>query len=194
MVVTVLAEVRAPLDTPVLPGVCLTGPMETIDALRSKRDTRSYANEPIDREVLETVLDAARMAGSAKNMQPIRMVVVTEDADKVALKESGDYAAWIDNAPVCVVVTAKADAGPRRMFDVGRHAQNLMVAAHASGLASCPVTIHRQDVARSVLGIPDDVEPSMIVTLGAPGPDMGPSPIAGPRLPLDDYVAEGRWD
>lgn len=167
--------------------------MDALTALRNKRDTRSYTPDPVDSEILERVLDAARMAGSAKNVQPVRMVVVSDLEAKVALKESGDFATWIDQPPLVVVVTVQGDAGPRGMFDVGRHAQNLMVAAHAEGLASCPVTIHHDDVARSVLGIPAEVDPAMIVTLGWPAPADAPSPIAGPRVPLDDYVATGSW-
>jgi len=55
------------------------------------------------------VLDAARMAGSAKNRQPVRVVVVTDRADKVALRAGGDFASWIDQAPVLVVFTVAAD-------------------------------------------------------------------------------------
>lgn len=167
--------------------------MDALTALRTKRDTRSYADRPVDDDTLDALLDAARMAGSAKNVQPVRMIVVTDHATKTALKTSGDFASWIDHAPVVVVVTVMEYAGPRRMFDVGRHAQNLMVAAHASGLASCPVTIHHPDVARGALGIPGDVEPAMIVTLGWPAPSAPPSPVAGPRLPLDQYVTRGAW-
>ncbi|MCP5025619.1 MAG: hypothetical protein GY929_04965 [Actinomycetia bacterium] len=167
--------------------------METLDALRHKRDTRSYRPDPVAHDVMERVLDAARMAGSAKNVQPVRVVVVTDQDAKVALKAGGDFAAWIDKPPVLVVMTVRTDAGPRRFFDVGRHSQNLMVAAHAEGLASCPVTFHHQDVVRSILAIPDDVEAPMVITLGWPGKTEGPSPIAGPRVPLDDYVSHGTW-
>lgn len=168
--------------------------MDALTAIRGKRDTRAYTDRPVDADTLHRVLDAARMAGSAKNRQPVRLVAVTAGDDKVALKDAGDFAAWIDQAPVVIVVTVSADAGPRRLFDVGRHSQNLMVAAHAEGLATCPVTIHHQDVARSVLGIPADIEPAMIVTLGwpAPGGEAPPS-IASPRVSLGDYVSHGRW-
>lgn len=168
--------------------------MDAIAALRTKRDTRKYTDKAVDGEIIDKVLDTARMAGSAKNVQPVRMVVVTDKKAMTELKESGDFAAWIDESPVVVVVTVQATAGPRKLFDVGRHAQNLMVAAHAEGLASCPVTIHHPDIARKLLGIPVDVEPSMIVTLGWPdASDEPPAQIAGPRLPLDDYVSRGRW-
>ncbi len=167
--------------------------MQALTAIRQKRDTRNYRQDPVPDEVLDRLLAAARMAGSAKNGQPVRLIVVTDDEDRVALRESGDFAAWIDQAPICVVVTVRTDAGPRRQFDVGRHAQNLMIAAEAEGLASCPVTIHHPEVVRDLLQVPEDVDPSMIVTLGFPAEATGPSPVAGPRIDMDDYARRGRW-
>ena len=162
-------------------------------ALMDKRDTRAYEQREVARELLDRLLGAARMGGSAKNVQPVRMVVVSDPVSKAALSSAGDFAGWIGSAPVVVVVTVAADAGPRRMFDVGRHAQNLMLAAHAAALASCPVTIHHPDVARSVLAIPDEIEPAMIVTLGWPTADEPTSPVAGPRVPLSTYAHWDTW-
>lgn len=168
--------------------------MDALRALRAKRDTRSYVDRPVEPEVLDRVLDAARMAGSAKNRQPVRVVVVTDQDTKVALKAGGDFAAWIDQAPVLVVFTVTSDAGPRRLFDIGRHAQNLMVAATAEGLASCPVTLHHEEEVRAVLGVPAEVETPMLVSLGWPADLTPPPAIAGPRVGLDRYVMQGRWD
>lgn len=167
--------------------------MDALTAIKGKRDTRNYADRAVPEEVLGRVLDAARMAGSAKNVQPIRLIVVTDLEAKRALIAGGDFASWIDQPPVLVVITVQAQAGPRRLFDVGRHAQNLMVAAHAEGLASCPVTFHHEDVVRSVLSIPNEIEAPMVVSLGWPSGDAGPSPIAGPRVSLDAYVMHGSW-
>jgi hypothetical protein len=64
--------------------------MDALTALRSKRDTRSYRPDPIDDATLDQVLDAARMAGSAKNRQPVRMVVVTDLDTKTP--QEGDMA------------------------------------------------------------------------------------------------------
>lgn len=172
----------------------MTTPIDAITALRNKRDTRTYTDDAVPDELIRRLMDTARMAGSAKNVQPVRMIVVTDGETKVALQESGDFASWIGGAPVVVVVTVTAGAGPRAMFDVGRHGQNLMVAAFAEGLGSCPVTIHHPEVARSVLGIPDDVDPSMIVTLGWPRPGEKPPPqIASPRVDVDNYAHRERW-
>ena len=168
--------------------------MDAIAALRTKRDTRSYTGQPVSDELVRRLLGVARMAGSAKNVQPVRMVVVTDHDTKVALQDSGDFASWINGAPVVLIVTVASYAGPRKLFDVGRHSQQLMVAAHAEGLGSCPVTIHRPEVARSVLGIPDDVDPAMIVTIGWPQPgEQPPAQIASPRIDIDSYSHWGRW-
>lgn len=167
--------------------------MDALQAIVTKRDTRSYTGQQIDPDVLDRILNAARMAGSAKNVQPVRTVVVTDPETKAALKEGGDFATWIDRPPVLVVFTVTEDAGPRRMFDIGRHAQNLMVAANALGLTSCPVTLHHQDVVRDILGIPAGVEAPMLVSLGWPVSMEPPAAIAGPRVPLDSYAMHGRW-
>ena len=171
-----------------------TSPIDAASALRNKRDTRTYTADVVPAELITQLLDTARMAGSAKNVQPVRMVVVTDAAKKVALQDSGDFASWINGAPVVLIVTVASYAGPRKLFDVGRHSQQLMVAAHAEGLGSCPVTIHRPEVARSVLGIPDDVDPAMIVTIGWPQPgERPPAQIASPRIDIDSYSHWGRW-
>ncbi|MEM9651826.1 MAG: nitroreductase family protein [Actinomycetota bacterium] len=167
--------------------------MDALQAIRSKRDTRSYTPHPVDPDVLAAILDAARLAGSAKNIQPVRVITVTDAATKEALKAGGDFASWIDRPPVLVVFTVTADAGPRRLFDIGRHAQNLMVAANANGLTSCPVTLHHQEVVRQVLHIPDTVEAPMLVSLGTPDSMEPPPGIGGPRIPLDQYAMAERW-
>ncbi len=167
--------------------------MDALDAIRTKRDTRSYTADQVDVETLARVLDAARMAGSAKNIQPVRVVVVRDQTTKEALKAGGDFASWIDRAPILVVFTVTTDAGPRRLFDIGRHAQNLMVAANAEGLASCPVTLHHEDEVRRVLGVPPEVETPMLVSLGWPDSLDPPPGIAGPRVPLESYAMEEGW-
>ncbi len=168
--------------------------MDALTALRTKRDTRAYTDAPIDEDVLRRVFDAARMAGSAKNHQPVRLVAVTEAEDKTAIKAAGDFADWIDKAPIVVVAVVRTGGSLRLQFDVGRHLQNLMVAAHAEGLATCPVTVHHPEVVAARLGIPDTHEALMFVTLGWPAPGgEAPPAIASPRVALEDYLMQGRW-
>lgn len=164
--------------------------MDTQRAIATKRDTRSYRPDPVGDDQLDAVLRAARMAGSAKNSQVTRIVVVTDAEDRRRLAECGDFTSWIHQAPCTLVL-----AGPTeqlRPFDLGRLAQNAMLAAHDLGLASCPVTFHHQDRLRPLLGLPDDVEGPMGVVLGHPGPP-DPDRVGSPRIPLDELVRYGRW-
>lgn len=172
-----------------------TSGMDVLAAIRSKRDTRAFTDRPVTDDELARVLDAARMAGSAKNRQPVRLVVVTDPDTIEALKAPCDFAAWIHGAPVVVVGVVEKSDSIRLQFDLGRHLQNLMLAAHAAGLATCPVTVQRPDEVSPILGLPDTHEALMYVPLGHRGEGgEAPAVIASPRVAMDEYVSFGRWD
>jgi nitroreductase len=90
-----------------------------------------------------------------------------------------------------VVFVVPVETG--RLFDIGRMAQNIMVAARSFGLASCPVSFQDRDRLRQVLGLPDSHEGPHGVTLGFPAADAPPNPLQSPRLPLDELVHRDRW-
>jgi nitroreductase len=164
--------------------------MDAYQAIITKRDTRQYLPDRVDDSVLARVLQAGRMAGSAKNAQLTRIVVVTEEARRRALADGGVFTAWIHVAPVVLVLVAPVDGG--RLFDLGRMAQNLMLAAHAIDLATCPVTFQHQDRLRAALDLPADMEGPMGITLGHPGP-LDPDRPRARRLPLEDLVHRETW-
>lgn len=165
--------------------------MDTYEAIISKRDIRHYKDEPIADDVMHRVLQATRMAGSAKNMEANRIVVVQDQAIKDALTTAGDFASWINTAPVIIGFATPDEF--TRMFDVGRQAQNLMVQANAEGLATCPVTLHHQDIARAAIGFPEDWEMVMVVTMGWPLDEVPDSPLKRKRVALDELTVHDRW-
>ena len=165
--------------------------MDAYAAIVAKRDTRSYTSDPVDEAVLGRILQAGRMAGSAKNGQVTRMVLVTDPEVRDALAGCGNSTAWISTAPAIVVFVVPVEGG--RPFDIGRMAQNIMVAAESFGLASCPVTFQHGDRLRQVLGLPDTHEGPMGVTLGHPAAEAPPNPLQSPRIPLDELVHRDRW-
>jgi len=164
--------------------------MDAYQAIITKRDTRQYLPDAVGSEALDRVLLAGRMAGSAKNAQVTRIVVVTDQDRRVALAESGDFTAWIHTAPVILVLVAPVEGG--RLFDLGRMAQNLMLAAHDLNLATCPVTFHHQDRLRPALELPDDLEGPMGITLGHPAA-LDPNRPRARRIPLEDLVHRETW-
>lgn len=165
--------------------------MDPYQAIISKRDLRHYTDRPIDDEVLGRVLQAGRMAGSAKNREVNRLVVLKDQTKKNDLAAAGDFSSWIGTSAVIIGVATPTEVS--RHFDVGRMAQNMMVAGHAEGLGSCPVTLQHQDVARQVVGFPDDVEMRMVITFGWPSADAPPSPLKRQRIALDEIVSYDGW-
>ena len=164
--------------------------MDTYEAIITKRDSRRFRPDPVADADLRRILQAARMAGSAKNEQVNRLLVVTDEGDRDRLARCGRFASWLPSAPVVIVFVVPADGA--RPFDYGRMAQNMMVAANAFGLASCPMTFHDEACAREVLGLPDDLTAPMGVAVGHPGePDA--SRKSAPRVPLGELVRWGRW-
>ena len=165
--------------------------MTPYDAIISKRDLRVYTDAAISDDVMHRILQAGRMAGSAKNMEANRLIVVTDQGVKDALAASGDFSSWIGSSTAIVGFAAPSDQ--MRLFDVGRQAQNMMIAAHAEGVGSCPVTLHHADRTRAAVGLPDDWQMPMVITLGYPVADHPESPLKRPRVSLDELVRRNRF-
>jgi len=166
--------------------------MTPYEAIISKRDLRVYEDRALPDDVLHRILQAGRMAGSAKNLEVNRLVVVTDQPVQDALAEAGDFASWIGSSAAVVGFASPTDQ--TRAFDVGRQAQNMMLAAHAEGVGSCPVTLQHEDRARAAIGLPDDWSMGMVITLGYPVENHPASPLQRNRVPLDELVRYNEWE
>jgi len=163
--------------------------MDAYTCIRSKRDTRVYQDRPIPEQSLQHILQAGRMAGSAKNLQPCRFVVLQDTPKKNELATCGQFAQHTPSAPVVVAIVLPQDG---REFDAGRCAQNMMLAAWAEGITSCPITMHDNACALRVLGVPQGYRVSIVLAFGYP-PPSGPRPKGTPRIPLKGLVHWGGW-
>jgi len=163
--------------------------MSLYEIIIRKRDFREYTDDPISGESLHRLLTAARMAVSAKNSQPVRYVVVSEQAQKEALAQCGGWTTPLPKAKCVIVLMLKKGANP---LDAGRAAQNLMLAAWSEGIASCPVSVYPDEEVRKVLGHPDDFSPAISIALGYPKPGV-PMSRGRKRLPLEELVHHERW-
>jgi nitroreductase len=163
--------------------------MDTHVSIRTKRDSREYADRPIPEETLQRILQAGRMAGSSKNTQPWRFIVLREAASKQAVAECGQFAKHVPSAPLAIAIVLTAGGGP---FDAGRAAQNMMLAAWSDGITSCPVAMHDQECAAKALGLPEEHRVAMVISFGYPASKA--SLHRGiPRTPLADLVRNERW-
>jgi nitroreductase len=115
-------------------------------AIASKRDERAYADTPIGADVRERILDAGRLTGSSRNRQQWEFAVVSGEAQG-RLAEAVYAPENVRSATLVVAVVGEAGA-----FDVGRCAQNMMLAAWGDGVVSCPNGIRDAEAAATICG------------------------------------------
>lgn len=158
------------------------------DFVLKLRAIRSYQPKPLSEQDLDSILEAARWTGSSKNRQDWSFIVVTGDRLQ-ELAEHGDFTDPV-RASAATIVLVKEEGG--NMFDIGRAAQNIMLAAKAVGVASCPITLHRSAQARAFLGAPEGTETRYAVALGYPGADAQPRRFGG-RKPMEAVVRHQQY-
>lgn len=156
--------------------------MDTFQAIASKRDERRYADRPVAPEHVERILDAGRLSGSSRNTQQWKFNPVSDTrlADAVYAPENVRTAG--------LVVAIVGEAFP---FDVGRCAQNMMLAAWDLGIVSCPNGTRDAELAAEICG----GEVKMILSFGYPVRELNVEARSAEewsaranRLPLDDLV------
>lgn len=154
------------------------------DSILSLRAIRAFDSRPIDRADLDAVLEAARWTGSSKNRQNWSFVVVDDPQVKERLLGAGDFMTPVANAPAVICLVQEPDGYE---FDTGRLAQNIMLAADSIGMATCPVTLHREEIAAEVLGLPAGARCRYGVAIGYPASRAGATKMGG-RKPIETLV------
>lgn len=150
--------------------------MDVFECIKTRRSIRKYLQKPVEFDKLTLILEAASKAPSSGNLQDYRFIVVT---DKEAINGIAKHCTeqyWISQAPLLIVVCAdfeknKAYYGLRgeRLYAVQNAAaatQNLLLAAHGLGLSSCWVGSFDEGYVSDTLGVPENVRPQAILTLG----------------------------
>lgn len=162
--------------------------MEFEKVLKKRRSVRRYKADPVPRQSVLTILEAARIAPSAAHRQPWHFIVV-EDAEMRA-KIAGRQA-WAAVAPVTVVAFADEEASPSWCSnDVGIAFEHLVLAATDLGLGTCWMGLtSRNDEIRGLLGTPTNLKVVAMTPLGFP--DEEPAPKE--RKSLDEIVSWGRY-
>jgi nitroreductase len=156
--------------------------VDAYTAIASKRDERRYADRPIPDDVVTRILDAGRIAGSSRNRQDWEFVVVS---DRDAFAET----VWApENVRAAALVVAIICP---RAFDVGRAAQNMMLAAWGEGVLSCPNGVRDAEAGAAIIG----GEPAIVLSFGYPEKARNPESRSAEewsrranRKPLDEVV------
>lgn len=168
------------------------GSNAALDTIFSRKSVRTYTEQPVSQEQIETLLRAAMSAPTGMNLQPWRFVVVTDQAVKDQL--AGPRGGMIAKAPLVIVVcgqttwTHKPFGQPEAdeitepngnwTADCAAATENLLLAAEALGLGAvwtaCYPYEERIGTVAGALGLPEDVTPYCVVPVGYPGGDEQP--------------------
>ena len=169
--------------------------MDVMEAIRRRRSIRSYEDRPVEEEKLRAVLDAGRLAPSAKNLQEWRYVVVRDPEMRAKLAEAANGQRFVGEAPVVLVACAKTDGHKMPCgelsypIDVAISLDHMSLKAADEGLGTCWIGAFDQAAVKKLLGIPAEVRVVELMPLGYPASE----PTARSRLELDEIVTYEKW-
>jgi nitroreductase len=148
------------------------------DLAVERRTIRRFRPEPVPGELLTRLVEAARLAPSAANIQPLAYIVVDDPAKKAEVFPCLKWAAYIAPAgdpkageePAAYIVTLVDTKLREKMFeyDVGAAMENMILAALAEGVGSCWLLSVDRDKLRVGLGVPDPYRIDSVLALGYP--------------------------
>lgn len=176
----------------------------TWEAIRSRRNVRAYTDVPLSGDHLDEILEAGRRAPSSQNWQPWDFVVVTSRPALVSLSEvqGRGGSEHVASAAAAVGIVAQVLDGSdserknterRLYFDLGQAVMSMMLAAAGLKIGSCHAGVSDQDLARKILGLPDDRFCAYVISFGYPA-DRELTLIRHPaRRPFDEVVHRDHW-
>jgi nitroreductase len=168
-------------------------------AIGHKRVIRRFADRPLTPEHLDRILEAGRRAASSKNQQRWAFIVCRDRAHLTQLGKVGPWAGHVAGAAVAIALVTpdpRRDEAPLSvMFDLGQAADSMMLAAWDLGVGSVPATVYHHDLARELLGYPEDHHCEFLLSFGYPADptDLTRPLKPGGRRPLDELVHDERW-
>jgi len=175
--------------------------MDAYRAVISLRSVRQFQNTPVPDDALHRIVQAGRMSGSSKNTQPWTFIVVRDAETRRALSRCGDFASHLIGAPLAIASVFDPQFY-RGEYDSGRAAQNMMVVAWADGIGSCIASMHREDDAKAVLGVPQALRLEHVISFGYPIPQPDTTIGGQPRervlkrvgrKPMQEIVRYEKW-
>jgi nitroreductase len=169
--------------------------MDAYLAVVSKREVRNYDRSPLPDDAVRRILEAGRMAGSSRNRQARRFVVLR---DQTLVERAAEAVYAPDNLRgatlvVAVVIRGKGPLG----LDAGRAVQNMMLAAWNDGIGSCPNGVADAEQLRDVVGHEPEEQVAILLTFGYPARRVDPERRSASewieradRLPFAEIVEE----
>ncbi len=171
--------------------------MEAWDAIRARRNVRTYRADPIPDSDLDRIAEAGWRAPSASNRQHWDFIIVTDHEQLEQLSTVWQGAHHIAAAPAAIALVIPEPPDERTklidQYDLGQATLAMMIAATDLGIGTGHSSVGEQKKARAILGVPDDHNVAYLLGVGYPG-DRPLKPIVKPnRRPFAEVVHRGRW-
>jgi nitroreductase len=154
--------------------------MKFSELIQKRYSVRAYKPDAVEEEKLQQVLEAARLAPTAANRQPFRLIVIQTAGREAELRRIYDRE-WFVQAPLVLCACAvpaegwvRMDGIPYVVVDVAIAMDHLILAATELGLGTCWIAAFDPAAARKVLDLPEDVEPIVFTPLGYPADRLRP--------------------
>ena len=168
--------------------------MKVFEAIQKRYSCRAYQQKSIEQEKLDKLMEAARLAPSAKNTQDWRFVVVTDKKVKKQVAETTNRAEVFENAGAIIVGCSNSDfkmtcGQAIAPIDVSIALEHICLQATELGLGTCWIGSFRTDQVRSILNIPDDINIVELMAVGYPA-DNAKKPN---RLPMEEIICYNKW-
>ncbi|MFP4383669.1 MAG: nitroreductase family protein [Spirochaetia bacterium] len=171
--------------------------MELYEAIETRKSVRSYLDKPVEEEKFSRIMEAARIAPSARNDQEWRIVAVTGVETRKKLAEACNNQMFVAQAPFVLVICAETD---KRLMSCGQPAyavdaaiitDHITLAAAAEGLGTCWIGAFDPEKVKTILGIPEKIEVVAVLPLGYPS---DPEKKEKSRKPMEEILSREKWD
>lgn len=162
--------------------------MDAIQAIKSRVSIRKYKNMPVPSEILEDIVDCARLAPSGYNRQPWMFIVVTDQDLRDQISQATRYGKFIKDAGACIAVFGDG-TGETNLEDACASTENMIIAAQAYGLGTCWVNSHKKEHSEKIMKLlkcPAGHELMTLIAVGYPDEEK-----STPKKPLNDVI---RWN
>ncbi|MCX7917594.1 MAG: nitroreductase family protein [bacterium] len=150
--------------------------MDFYEVIKTRRSVRSYKKDPIPEDVLERVLNSARIAPSGSNRQPWKFIIIKDPKIKEKMVEFCEGQSFVAEAPILIVACGRNIHYNRGgwmgdysvIVDVAIAVDHLTLSARAEGLGTCWIGSFDNEKIKNFLGIPEDVNVVALTPLGYP--------------------------
>lgn len=159
--------------------------MDLLETIRQRHSVRAYDSKPVSEEILKQIVDAGRLAATARNEQPWEFVVIRNKTRLETLGNQADHGRFIADAPACIAVFCRDSK--YYLEDGSAAMQNMLLAVTALGLGACWVAGDKKayaDEVRDQLGVPGEYKLVALMPLGY----LKAEPVKKSKRDLEDVI------